>query len=484
MSPPDNELLLIPHDISIDQLPITTVSMHHPVLVTDMWIERCLHRKQYINPEVNLTNKPFRRFPIPGFDQLVICSTGFEDVDLLHMSKAVKLMGATYDEEFSPKASVLICNKVVPGHEKLRHAQHWSVRAVAAEWLWDCIRFGELKDMQSYLVQPWSAKSHSESDETQKQSRNLVDSKIINEPNTCKDKSSDRTGGSLAHVTHSIEHRARNAADIEKSAAEDPTKRNSIKNRRQPIPDSSTTIPPPNLSNSNALREITPNSSPPKPSISPFKPPPSSDPSAKPPSQAPALSSAINALLAQHQNARTSKPENNATTIQHQARPPVRRKRQLFGRAPSNASNLSRASSVDTVNTDGVGTPVELTRSASMASINNHHHNQSNNNPIHPIHRKPSISTTTDSLLFDTTSPDEQEAAAHNENQEQQLQMTQLGYQDPDALAWREKVERKLGSFGGKEGEGEGRRKVKEIGRVKDLMGKGRRTRQTVGAGR
>lgn len=69
--------------------------------------------------------------------------------------------------------------------------------------------------------------------------------------------------------------------------------------------------------------------------------------------------------------------------------------------------------------------------------------------------------------------------------------MTQLGYEDPDALAWRATVARKLGGGGGGGGVGSdgpgdgdaggGRRKIKEIGVVKDVMGSmvpvGRRTR-------
>ncbi|KAL8957780.1 MAG: hypothetical protein Q9193_005032, partial [Seirophora villosa] len=155
MSPPNHEFLLVPHDLPTNLLPTIPVHQHRPVVVTDMWVERNLHRKQYVRPEANVTSTPFQRFPIPGFESLVVCSTRFEDVDLLHMSKAVKLMGATYDEEFSPRASVLICNKVVPGHEKLRHAQHWNVPTVTADWLWDCIRSGELRVFSAYLVQPY-----------------------------------------------------------------------------------------------------------------------------------------------------------------------------------------------------------------------------------------------------------------------------------------------------------------------------------------
>ncbi len=79
--------------------------------------------------------------------------------------------------------------------------------------------------------------------------------------------------------------------------------------------------------------------------------------------------------------------------------------------------------------------------------------------------------------------------------------MTQLGYEDPDALAWREKVARKLGGgSGGANGNGGGdtaagtessSRRVKEIGVVKDVVGSrgpvGKRTRlaaATAGGGR
>ncbi|KAL8646661.1 MAG: hypothetical protein Q9226_006765 [Calogaya cf. arnoldii] len=103
----DNEFFLVPHDMPMDQIPSLPDSIHPPVVATDMWIERNLHQKQYIRPEANVTNTPFQRFPIPGFERLAVCSTKFEGVDLLHMSKAVKLMGATYDEDFTPKASVL-----------------------------------------------------------------------------------------------------------------------------------------------------------------------------------------------------------------------------------------------------------------------------------------------------------------------------------------------------------------------------------------
>ena len=485
MPPPDNEFLLVPHSIPFDQLPSIPLDLHQPALVTDMWVERNLHRKQYINPEANVTNKPFVRFPIPGFEHLIVCSTRFEDVDLLHMSKTVKLMGATYDEEFSPKASVLVCNKVINGNEKLRHAQHWNVPTVTADWLWDCVRSGDLKDFQAYQVQPCQRKPYPESDKDPKQPIGQADSR--NERSTVPNV--ERHGGQKSpnpsNCKSSTEKHNISTTDREK-LEQDGTKGMYSNKKDCPLySDTPPTSLEPTVSTTSVLREISPNSSPPKPPA-PFSTPKASSvsPAKKPPHDF-ALSSVISSLLAHHQKARSSAassdPANNQP--QNQSRPAVRRKRQLFGRAPSNASNLSRASSVDTINTEGVGTPVELTRSISNLSTN-----QSIMNHI----RRPS--TTIDDIrtndIFDPfASHSNAEHSAETENHEL-LQMTQLGYEDPDALAWREKVERKLGTLkpsgdGSGEGGGAGR-KVREIGVVQDLTGLGtgpvgRRTRQAMG---
>ncbi|KAL9598814.1 MAG: hypothetical protein Q9219_004233 [cf. Caloplaca sp. 3 TL-2023] len=477
MSLINDEFLLVPHDIPNDRIPVVPKSLHQPVVVTDMWIERNLHRKQFVRPDANVTNMPFTRFPIPSFERLVVCSTRFEDVDLLHMSRAVRLMGAIYDEDFSPKASVLICNKLVAGHEKLRHAQHWNVPAVTAEWLWDCIRSGEFREFEHYLLQPWLPKSRSDSDEVQKQTRDQVGAESKGEARSTKENGSDQTARAFSRPVKE-----------ENKVEEDRLKKpNNDEMDHTPIP--LIPKPPPNPTR-DALVETSPNCSPPKSSKSPSKPTAThhfDPPTKKPPSQDPALSSAINSLLAHHQNARSTRSNNAATTTTTAAqnpppRPTVRRrKRQLFGRAPSNLSNLSRASSVDTVNTDGVGTPVELTRSTSNLSSSNNNNNNSNLNlPLIPPTNKPSRTATDDLLPFDPLAAYSDEHAEDDDKQSS-LQMTQLGYEDPDALAWREKVERKLGTVVVRKEE-EGRR-VKEIGRVKDSSAGrgGRRTRQQGG---
>ena len=107
--PSTESYLLVPHTSSDNSIPATPSLETWPTVVTDMWVERCLHRKEYVPPQNNVTNTPFCRFPISGmiktirifllrltylgFEKMTICSTAFQGVDLLHMSKAVKLMG-------------------------------------------------------------------------------------------------------------------------------------------------------------------------------------------------------------------------------------------------------------------------------------------------------------------------------------------------------------------------------------------------------
>ncbi|OKL58061.1 hypothetical protein UA08_06598 [Talaromyces atroroseus] len=95
-------------------------------LVTDMWLERCLDAKTLVSPEAHVTSTPFPRLP---------------------------LNGAKYEEYFTPNVSVLICNdpkSVNP--EKLRHALQWGVPVVSADWLWISVQSSQKKAFEPYIV--------------------------------------------------------------------------------------------------------------------------------------------------------------------------------------------------------------------------------------------------------------------------------------------------------------------------------------------
>ena len=437
------------------------------MLVTDLWVERCLYRKQFEEPQASVTNTPFRKFPIAAFKDLTICSTGFQGIDLVHMSKAVKLMGATYDEFFTPKASVLLCNAGTPGNEKLFHAQLWAIPAVKAEWLWKCIRGAESYPFGPYLVQPLrNPHQVSTSDETpisqdksaesreKEKSLERTDVKSRRPKKTLlppeeMDKHPAKDTFSSSKQVHVVDSEAwpstiTKSLGVDESHLQDTstTDGNTMTAHNSLDDDSSHTLRP----TSGPLHEISPNTSQPKLSTSPEKPPQRSTsveqmPSPQKPNytSSSSLGPAISSLLAHHQRTSTN-PAPSATSSSDQTHPYRRRRRQLFGRAPSNLSshsiNLSRASSVDTMNTDGLGTPLEPTTMTNKNKpTNNAHTNNTNNHGNNNKKAEPDTNP--------IWSANQQEDDPDRE--EPPLQMTQLGYEDETVKAWREKVDIKMG---------------------------------------
>ena len=57
--------LLVPHDVQLDltSLPEAAGNM---TLVTNWWVERCLHGKRLVDPTDNVLCKPFNKLRISG----------------------------------------------------------------------------------------------------------------------------------------------------------------------------------------------------------------------------------------------------------------------------------------------------------------------------------------------------------------------------------------------------------------------------------
>lgn len=370
-----------------------------------------------------------------------------------------------------------MCNAELPTVEKLQHALRWKVPIVTADWIWDCIREGKLKSFDEYLLEVSlqelptedsieSAKvsdsgreypgdrnrlarigktTESPQEQRLETSRHKLSTQsATHKMNTTLRKSPSTTGESL--------HQCGETFKEHDPGKETPMPENEIYDVN------SDTL----RSTSAPLREISFNSSP-KPLSSvkcPSPPPPK--PVARPQYEEDSLGPAISSLLAHHQrssagSAVRSMPEKPALG---------RRRRQLLGRATSNLSirsngsiGISRASSIDTINTDGLGTPLESST--------------------------PATGNESDSLAA-LLGYDEREES--RQNPDDYLQMTQLGYEDPNVQAWRERVVKKMGGateLGTGNSEGVGMR-VKSIGVVKDVVGKGaqgvaKRTRQAMG---
>lgn len=129
-------------------------------LITECFIERCLHRKALLDPRDHVIGRPFPVFPIQGFEKLSICTAGFTDVDLLQVDKTIRLLGARFEERFNADVSLLLCASLgAVRKQKLELAVHWRVPVVKAEWLWSSISQGKRISTKPYLFHELKAKT-------------------------------------------------------------------------------------------------------------------------------------------------------------------------------------------------------------------------------------------------------------------------------------------------------------------------------------
>lgn len=154
-SPNDLPLRLfrvIPSNLSVSERHDLPEPDSQVQMITEWWVERCLYHKEFIEPENHVIGRPFPNYPIEGFADLTISSAAFTGIDLLHVKKAVDLIGGIYSEDMTPKSSVLVTQSVEKlRKDKLDHAQQWSVPIVTSSWLWDSISAGQLLPLQKYL---------------------------------------------------------------------------------------------------------------------------------------------------------------------------------------------------------------------------------------------------------------------------------------------------------------------------------------------
>jgi DNA replication regulator DPB11 len=144
--------IVVSHLTSASELPEIPQSVMHIQTVTEWWVERCIGAKSLVDPAAYILGRPFPIFPLQRFGELTICSTGFEGLQLLHVSKAVVLMGAKYEEIFSKDVSVLICNSIQNiRREKLILAHEWKIPAISLDWLLESIQKGERQLFTPYI---------------------------------------------------------------------------------------------------------------------------------------------------------------------------------------------------------------------------------------------------------------------------------------------------------------------------------------------
>ncbi|KAL5363375.1 BRCT domain-containing protein [Aspergillus floccosus] len=424
---------IVPYKMPRNQIPSTDDLAFECEVVTDMWLERCLDAKSLVPPESHVANTPVPSFPVKGFSGMKVCSTGFSRIGLLHLSKLVNLIGASYNEYLTPSASVLVCNNTGQvKNEKLRHTQEWGVPAVSAEWLWDSIRKEQKQALEPYAIRKTP-------------SQGTKDLEVRAGPRPDQQKSQPQTNGSN-HSNTSAQNRHTTPNEIANGTNRSTSPNNHKTTAHDTPPQKEKPViaqNAPNQPHSNPqspTKERNPTNS----HLSPAKRRISEEFTN---SAVQSIDLTISGFLKQAQAASSRSASETGESNR------LRRRKPLLGRAPSirtaEHKGISRASSIDTLNDDGCGSAIDSVNTDGIASLVN-------------------------SGRFEFAPGDR----PVEEDETQSPPMTQLNYEDPDAVAMREKFLHHAGKLVEKKPTADA---TLVMGQVKELenpgWGSGRRTR-------
>jgi DNA replication regulator DPB11 len=144
---------IVPHNLPFSKHAPLPESQPPIQTITVWWLERCLHKKEFIDPADHIIGRPFPVFPIESFSGITVSTSAFSGIDLLHVTKAVKLIGAKYSEDMTPQSTVLVTKSLTAVRkDKFDHAQEWKVPIVTDAWLWDSIEAGERLPLSKYRI--------------------------------------------------------------------------------------------------------------------------------------------------------------------------------------------------------------------------------------------------------------------------------------------------------------------------------------------
>ena len=119
---------------------------------TNLWIEKCIFIKTLVDADCAALCRPLRSRSVFK-SKITITPTSFVGIDLLHFSKAVKLVGLQYDETLTDTTDVLICsNKSTANVTKLRFALEKRIPVLTVEWFWDSLKQGTMLSKDPYFI--------------------------------------------------------------------------------------------------------------------------------------------------------------------------------------------------------------------------------------------------------------------------------------------------------------------------------------------
>ncbi|KAH8902881.1 hypothetical protein BR93DRAFT_981867 [Coniochaeta sp. PMI_546] len=162
-----HRFMIVPQDAKPGSYPQPPAPDNNIQVVTEFFVEKCMHKKQFFNPASHVIGRPFPVFPLPGFGELSVSTAGFTGVDLNHVDKAIRQLGARYDERFKASTSLLVCSSLQGvRRQKLDLALQWRVPVVSASWLWTCISEGVKVPIKRFLFKELRQRFYSDDDES------------------------------------------------------------------------------------------------------------------------------------------------------------------------------------------------------------------------------------------------------------------------------------------------------------------------------
>lgn len=367
-------------------------------------------------------------------------------------------------------ATVLVCHDPRSvNQEKLRHASEWGVPAVSADWIWESIRVGQKIPFEPYVVkrQPSQGDNAVErrNDSQSKRAsqvlqpkQGITDGEVVEIKENTPDVPQERP----PVYEQPPQHTEDNSSRREKQQI--PQKRSSMWQSKSPSPRKEQNQ---STADSSSIRRQD------------------SDQSGVSAAQS-AFDLTINGLLKQARAANsrsaTDSSDQNDSNIRQ------RRRKPLLGRAPSlsSARNVSRASSIDTLNEDGCGSGLE---SADISRTNSRNGPQQQKQQQAPPPPPQSISSLLSGSKFDFNPEaihhDHLRDGVPDSDEDQEPPMTQLNYEDPDAVAMRQQFLRKAGKLVDEDTQESQAVVVGEMREVEDRgWGTGRRTRKAASGGK
>ncbi|OHE96580.1 BRCA1 C Terminus domain-containing protein [Colletotrichum orchidophilum] len=185
---PARRLLVVPQESQPStHLQVPPKHVDEIQIVTEFFIERCLHNKAFCDPDSHILGRPLPAFPIRGFKDISICTAGFSGIDLLHVEKVVRQIGARFASRLNDTTSVLVCRTLAETrNEKLKLAIDNDIPVVSSDWLWDCLTTGYIVPVKDYMFpelnQPSSLQPKPKAKETTREEMKQAFQRTRSEP--------------------------------------------------------------------------------------------------------------------------------------------------------------------------------------------------------------------------------------------------------------------------------------------------------------